>query len=73
MKFGIRTPWLKKMIAARASPARIVRHTRGVTAPRGLGWLTNPKRAMYNRATERPSASGPFLPHLQVSVLTAEG
>lgn len=37
------------MIAARLSPARFVRHSLGLKAPRGFGWLTNPKKALYNR------------------------
>lgn len=53
MKFGIRTPSLRKRIAARTSWKRIVRHSLGVKAPRGYGWLTNPKRAAYNRVYNR--------------------
>lgn len=53
MKFGLRTPSLRRMIAARTSPARFVRHSLGLKAPRGFGWLTNPKRAAYNRAYSR--------------------
>ena len=49
MKFGFRTPSLKKRIAARTSWKRIVRHSMGLKAPRGYGWLTNPKKAAYNR------------------------
>ena len=46
MKVGIRKPSLKKMIAARTSVKRIVRHNLGIKAPRGFGWLTNPKKAL---------------------------
>lgn len=53
MKFGIRTPSLSKRIAARTSPARFIRHSLGVKAPRGLGWITNPKKAAYNRVYSR--------------------
>ncbi len=49
MKFGFRFPSLRKRISARISPARFVRHSMGVKAPRGWGWLTNPKKALYNR------------------------
>jgi hypothetical protein len=49
MKFGIRKPSLKKSIAARTSPSRFVRHQLGIKAPGGWGWLTNPKKAAYNR------------------------
>lgn len=57
MKFGIRTPSLKKMISARTSPARFVRHNLGFKAPRGWGWLTNPKKALYNRVYSRTTFS----------------
>lgn len=53
MKVGIRKPSLKKMIAARTSVKRIVRHNLGIKAPRGFGWLTNPKKALYNRIYNR--------------------
>ena len=53
MAFGLRVPSLKKRIAARTSPARWVRHSLGVKAPRGWGWLTNPRKAAYNRVYNR--------------------
>ena len=53
MKIGIRKPSLKKMIAARISPKRFIRHNLGIKAPRGWGWLTNPKKALYNRIYNR--------------------
>jgi hypothetical protein len=49
MKFGMRRPSLKKSIAARTSVKRVVRHSLGLKAPRGLGILTNPKKAIYNK------------------------
>ncbi|MEO8382794.1 MAG: hypothetical protein ABI779_24260 [Acidobacteriota bacterium] len=55
MKFGIRTPSLRKRIAARTSLKRMVRHSLGLKAPRGWGWLTDPKRAAYNRIYNRTS------------------
>ena len=57
MKFGLRKPSVKRMIAARTSPARFVRHNLGMKAPRGLGWVTNPKRAAYNRVYSRSTVS----------------
>lgn len=57
MKFGMRSPSLKKMISARTSPARFVRHNLGFKAPQGWGWLTNPKRAAYNRVYSRTTFS----------------
>lgn len=53
MKFGPRRPSLKRRIAARTSVKRYVRHSLGVKAPRGYGWLTNPKKAAYNRIYSR--------------------
>jgi hypothetical protein len=53
MKFGIRIPSLTKRIAARTSLKRIVRHRLGLKAPRGWGWLTNPRKAAYNRVYNR--------------------
>jgi|GEM_PF-321884 len=55
MKFGFRIPSINKRIAARTSLARIVRHNLGVKAPRGMGWLTDPKKAAYNRVYNRTS------------------
>jgi len=57
MKFGIRTPSLRKSLAARTSLKRVVRHSLGLNAPRGYGWITNPKRAAYNRVYNRTTVS----------------
>ncbi len=57
MKIGPRKPSLKRMIAARTSPKRFIRHNLGLKAPRGWGWLTNPKRAAYNRIYSRTTFS----------------
>ena len=53
MKFRIRKPSWKKSLAARASWKRVLRHSLGLKAPRGYGWITNPKRAAYNRVYSR--------------------
>jgi hypothetical protein len=53
MKFGVRIPSLGKRIAARTSPARAIRHRLRLKAPRGAGWLTDPKRAAYGRIYRR--------------------
>lgn len=55
MKFGFRTPSLKKKIASRTSFKRYVRHSLGVKAPKGYGWLTNPKKAAYNKVYNKTS------------------
>ena len=49
MKFGFRMPSIKKRIAARTSIKRVVRHQLGFKAPKGWGWITNPKKTAYNR------------------------
>lgn len=55
MKFGPRIPSLKKRIAARTSPAHFVRRSLGLKAPRGFGWIINPRKAAYNRVYNRTS------------------
>lgn len=55
MKFGFRIPNLNKRIAARTSVKRIVRHNLGFKAPRGMGWITNPKKALYNKMYNKTS------------------
>ena len=49
MKVGFRIPSLKKRIAARTSWKRYARQSLGLKAPRGYGWITDPKKALYNR------------------------
>jgi len=49
MKYGIRKPSIKKRIAARASWKLTVRHNLRLKAPKGYGWLTNPRKAAYYR------------------------
>lgn len=61
MKFGVRMPSLKKSIAARTSVKRFVRHNLGLKAPRGMGWITNPKKALYNRVYNRTTVSATSL------------
>lgn len=57
MKFGMRKPSIRKSIAARTSVKRYIRHSLGVKAPRGWGWITNPKKALYNRAYRKTTFS----------------
>ncbi|NMC34244.1 MAG: hypothetical protein GYA36_17585 [Veillonellaceae bacterium] len=78
MKFGPRKPSLKKMIAARTSPTRFIRHSLGFKAPRGWGWLTDPKKAASNRVYNRTTfsifkvgKSGCLLPVIQAVLLLA--
>lgn len=58
MKLGMRKPSLRKSIAARTSAKRILQAKLGLRAPRGLGWLTDPKKAAYNRVYNRTTFSG---------------
>jgi hypothetical protein len=55
MQFGFRIPSLTKRIAARTSVKRVIRHNLGLKAPKGWGWITNPKKAAYNRVYNRTS------------------
>ena len=55
MKFGFRIPSIKKRIAASTSVKRVIRHNLGFKAPRGLGWLTDPKKALYNKVYNKTS------------------
>jgi hypothetical protein len=55
MKFGLRTPSLKKRISARTSLKRQIVHRAGVKMPRGYGWLRNPKKYAYNKVYNRTS------------------
>lgn len=53
MRIGPRIPSFRKRIGARTSWKRYARHSLGLKAPRGMGWITNPRRALYNRAYNR--------------------
>ena len=53
MKVGFCRPSLRKSIAARTSWRRFVRHNLGFKAPRGWGWVTDPRRFVYNKAYAR--------------------
>jgi len=57
MKFGMRKPSIRKSIAARTSVKRYIRHSLGVKAPRGWGWISNPKKALYNRIYRKTTFS----------------
>jgi hypothetical protein len=53
----MRKPSIRKSIAARTSVKRYIRHSLGVKAPRGWGWITNPKKALYNRVYRKTTFS----------------
>lgn len=52
MKFGMRTPSLKRSISARTT-GRAKRAVKKALIPgygnQGMGWITNPKKAAYNK------------------------
>jgi len=52
MKFGIRTPSLKKSLKARTT-GKWKRQMKSAIIPgygkKGMGWINNPKKAMYNK------------------------
>mgnify|MGYP000468395961 CR=1 FL=1 len=60
MKFGLRTPSLKKSISARTT-GRAKRTIKKALIPgygkKGMGWLKNPKKAAYNKAYNKTSFS----------------
>jgi hypothetical protein len=56
MKFGFRIPSINKRIAARTSVKRIVQNELGLKAPRGYGWITNPKKFVYNKVYNKTTA-----------------
>jgi hypothetical protein len=68
MKIGYRKPSLKKRLAARTSWKRAVRHRIGVKAPRGYGWLTNPRKAAYNRVYNRTTKGCLIVPVVLLAV-----
>lgn len=60
MKFGLRTPSLKKSISARTT-GRAKRTIKKALIPgyekKGMGWLKNPKKAAYNKVYNMTSFS----------------
>lgn len=52
MKFGFRTPSLKRSISARTT-GRAKRAIIPGYGRRGIGLLTNPKKSLYNRVYRR--------------------
>lgn len=60
MKYGMRKPSLKKSISARTT-GRAKRAVKKALIPgygrKGMGWVTNPKKAMYNKVYHKTSFS----------------
>ena len=53
----VRTPSLAKSLGARTSGKRVLKNALGLRAPRGMGWITSPKRAAYNWGYNRRTVS----------------
>ena len=73
VRFGFRVPSLSKRIAARTSIKRLVKNKLGVRAPRGWGWITNPKKAAYNRVYNRTTRGCLVMVVTMVAGLAAVG
>lgn len=60
MKFGLRTPSLKKSLKARTT-GRAKKAVKKALIPgygkKGTGWVKNPKKAAYNKAYKKTSFS----------------
>lgn len=60
MKFGVRTPSIKKSIKARTT-AKAKRAVKKAIIPgygkKGMGWIKNPKKATYNKVYNKTSVS----------------
>jgi hypothetical protein len=60
MKLGLRTPSLKKSIKARTT-SKLKRKVKSAINPlygkKGMGWVNNPKKAMYNKVYNKTSFS----------------
>ncbi|KRM91461.1 hypothetical protein [Liquorilactobacillus cacaonum] len=52
MKFGLRTPSFKKSVSARTTgnfKRKLKRSINPYYGKKGMGWISNPKKAMYNK------------------------
>nr|WP_312578253.1 hypothetical protein [Sedimentibacter sp.] len=60
MKIGLRKPSIKKSIKARTT-GRIKREIKGAINPlygkKGIGWIRDPKKAMYNKVYNKTTFS----------------
>lgn len=69
-KIGFRVPSITKRIAARTSVKRAVRNNLGLKAPRGMGLVTNPKKAVYNRIYNRTTKGCPLTLLLGLAIIS---
>lgn len=60
MKFGMRTPSLKKSFKARTT-GKLKRQVKATINPfygkKGMGWLRDPKKVMYNKVYHKTTFS----------------
>ena len=60
MKFGMRKPSIKKSMKARTT-GKLKRKVKGTINPfygkKGMGWVRDPKRAMYNKVYRKTTFS----------------
>ena len=60
MKLGMRRPGLKKSLRARTT-GKVKRAVKKAVVPgygkKGMGWLKNPKKALYNKVYKKTSFS----------------
>ncbi len=60
MKFGMRTPSLKRSISARTT-GQLKRSVKRAIIPgygkNGMGWIKNPKKALYNKVYHKTTFS----------------
>ena len=60
MKFGMRTPSLKKSLKARTT-GKLKRKVKKALIPgygkKGMGWIKNPRKAAYNKVYNKMSFS----------------
>ena len=60
MKFGMRTPSLKRSIKARTT-GKLKKQVKSAIIPGygkiGMGWIKDPKKAMYNKVYNKTSFS----------------
>ncbi|OIO99872.1 MAG: hypothetical protein AUJ98_09725 [Bacteroidetes bacterium CG2_30_33_31] len=55
MKIGFRIPSITKRISARTSVSRVLRQNMGLKMPNGYGWVSNPKKFLYNKVYNKTS------------------
>ena len=60
MKFGMRTPSLKRSISTRTT-GQLKRSVKRAIIPgygkKGMGWIKNPKKALYNKVYHKTTFS----------------